>query len=358
MEKLLALLSSDDAAVRLSAVQQIGTIPVHQRPNIFAKLSDDFDRSVRLAAASVIQLCPVSYGMFLADPDPQVQIAIINQSVAIRTLHPDPPSVLAAIISSQLVQSVSDKVRYRIACVLADHAKVDPEPDQVITKFLPVIEAFIREPEDTIRIASALAVKGLSKVFGLEWVLDHVPIILQKMISDSQWRVRMTAVELLSALSVISSLDLFNENLFQFVSLFLKDHASRVRYFVITGLPALVEHFGREWLTEKLLPSLSELRDSPNFLQREAYLMSISLLMRYFPERYRSNFVFQPIIGLLNDGVANVVVMAMMLLSEHLDHIHPFRRQCELRPILESLVEGVAPTTTELARALLRRLSA
>jgi hypothetical protein len=181
-----------------------------------------------------------------------------------------------------------------------------------------------------------------------------MPIILQKMITDSQWRVRMTAIELLLALILVSSLDLFNESLFQFVALFLKDRASRVRYFTITGLPALVGHFGGEWFTEKLLPTLYELGNLPNFFQRETYLMSISLLMKYFPERYRSNFVYQPIIRLLNDEVANVVVMAMMLLTDHLDDIHPFRRQCELRPILEALDEVAAPTIRELATALLR----
>jgi hypothetical protein len=56
--------------------------------------------------------------------------------------------------------------------------------------------------------------------------------------------------------------------------------------------------------------------------------------------RFSSNFIFQPMINPLNDDVAQGGILAMMLLTQHLDGIHPFRRQCELHPVLESFGGG------------------
>jgi hypothetical protein len=175
------------------------------------------------------------------------------------------------------------------------------------------------------------------------------------MLTDSQWRLRNMAVEILCGLAMVSRPEFFNEKLFQLLLGFLRDPCDRVRQFTLTGLPNLVERFGAEWLQTKLIQNLQELAVANNFLHRQTYLLCISSLVNYFPEHYRSNFVFQPMIRMLKDEVHNVVAVALILLAEQLPAIHPFRRQYELRPILDSLAADAPPTVKELARAFINQ---
>jgi hypothetical protein len=82
-------------------------------------------------------------------------------------------------------------------------------------------------------------------------------------------------------------------------------------------------------------------------------LLSISAIVGFFPVQYQSNYVFQPMIRMLKDPVHNVILLALDVLAKHKDAIHPFRRQYELRPILESLVETSPPTIKARARTFL-----
>jgi hypothetical protein len=136
---------------------------------------------------------------------------------------------------------------------------------------------------------------------------------------------------------------------------FLKDPISRVRLFALSGLPALVDKFGTDWLTTRLIPQLEELGASPNYLHREIFLMALSKLAKYFPERRRGNLLFRPLMSMLTDDVNSIVVLALVILSEHSGQLHPFRVQVELRPIIEGLVAGGAPTIKELAKVFLER---
>jgi hypothetical protein len=224
-----------------------------------------------------------------------------------------------------------------------------------IEKIVPVLDFFSRELNDDLRVATSASTKEFAKLFGIDFIFEHLHETLHRMITDSQWRVRFNAVELLLALGVVSSVDFFNQNLYQFLDVFLRDPCDQVRQFTLSGLPNLVERFGTEWLTQTLVTILQELAKSQNFLHRELYLLAISALVAYFPEQYRSNYVFQPMIRMLKDPVNNVVAVALVLLSERIDEIHPFRKQYELRPIVEALAADAPPTIRDLAQAFMNQ---
>jgi hypothetical protein len=59
---------------------------------------------------------------------------------------------------------------------------------------------------------------------------------------------------------------------------------------------------------------------------------------------------------MLTDGVNSVVVLALVILSEHSAQLHPFRVQVKVRPIVDGLVSGGPPTVKELANVFLQRL--
>ena len=135
--------------------------------------------------------------------------------------------------------------------------------------------------------------------------------------------------------------------------MFLKDNCNKVREFALSALPDIASQYGYEWVKTKLMDSFQELAQSPNFLYRETYLLCISQLAAFFPKQYLSNYVFQPMIRMLRDPVQNVVLLAIDLLSKHKDSIHPFRKQYELKPIIESLGENSPVTIKEKASQLI-----
>jgi hypothetical protein len=358
MDEILDSLRKEDIAIRLSAVSELGSVPADSRPELFNVVADDLNREVREAAARLITLCPIAFERYLFDVDPRVQAAVVANSVEVRGVHPDPALVLARLTDEQFIQSASTDVRCHIARVLSAHAKLEP-PDAALAvtveRVVPVIDLFMNEVSDDLRTATARTMNSLAKYFGTDFVFEHLHTSFHRMITDVQWRVRICAVDILFGVAIVGNASFFNNHLMTFFVRFLKDPCDRVRHFVLSGLPNLVARFGVEWLTAKLIAVLQELARAANFLYREAYLLAISSLVTYFPEQYRSNYVYQPMIRMLRDPVENVVAVALILLSEHIAEIHPFRKQYELRPLLEGLVAHAPPTTKNLARAFMNQ---
>lgn len=352
--QILELLSSDDVPVRISAVSRIGEVDAAEREAIFNKISEDFNHEVREAAANQICLCPQCYQKFLSDPDPQVRIAIINNSVEIRKLLGLKDAAFLKSFEALASDSVAE-VRCALASILHQHAKASGEgsKDLVLDKIVPLIDKLLVDRHDDVRVTASLNIKELTVLYGYDFVFEKLYNSLHHMLTDTQWRVRNNAVDLLFGLALVCSSDFFDQNLFQFLMQFLKDPCNKVREFALSALPTLASHFGDKWLRTKLITSLQELGQSQNFLHRETYLQSISALASFFPVQYQSNYVFQPMIRMLRDPVNNVVLLAIELLSQHRESIHPFRRQYELKPILENLVETSSQTIKERANAFL-----
>lgn len=352
--QILELLSNEDISVRIDAVSKLGDVDPSEREVIFNKVSEDFNHEVREAAANLICLCPQCYQKYLSDPDPQVRIAIINNSVEIRKFLGLQETTFLKSFDALVNDSVAE-VRCALANILHQHAKVDGEvsKDLVLDKIVPLIDKLLSDRHDDVRVAASLNIKELTILFGYDFVFEKLYNSLHHMLTDTQWRVRNNAVDLLFGLALVCSSDFFDQNLFQFLMQFLKDPCNKVREFALSALPTLASHFGDNWLRTKLITNLQELGQSQNFLHRETYLLSISALASFFPVQYQSNYVFQPMIRMLRDQVNNVVLLAIELLSQHRESIHPFRRQYELKPILENLVETSPPTIKERANAFL-----
>lgn len=350
MNNLRDMLTNANVDVRLDAVSKIGTAPKDNREALFKIISEDFNHSVREAAAHQIKHCPQVYQLFLTDPDPQVRMTIITQSIDIQQELKDPTGVLTHLTELK-VDSVAE-VRATLARVLYLHAKL-LDKGKVLELIVPLVNDFLCDRNDDVRVAASLNIKELTMLFGYDFVFEQLYSSLHNMLTDTQWRVRNNAIELLFGLALVCSQEFFDQNLFPFLVQFLKDPCNQVREFTLSALPTLASNFGEDWLKNKLIPALQELAKSENFLHRETYLLCISALVSFFPIQYQSNYVFQPMIRMLRDQVHNVVLLAIELLAQHRESIHPFRRQYELKPILESLVENSPPTIKEKANVFL-----
>jgi len=352
-EAILQALDSDSLDRKLQSVSNLQSVPADKLEMIFKKISEDFNHEVRECAAKQITLYPKVYKDYLADPDPKVRVAIVDNSVQIRKALND-EGILDSL--NELSSDSVAEVRVAVARVIHQHAKVilGEEGKRItLAKVVPLIDTLLGDRSDDVRVAASQNIKDLTILFGFDFVFEQLYTSLHHMLTDTQWRVRNNAIEILFGLALACKADFFDANLFPFLTQFLRDPCNKVRAFAVEGLPALAKHFGDEWLKTKLISALQELADSPNFLYRETYLQSISVLANFFPVQYQSNYVFQPMIRMLRDPVHNVVLLAIELLSEHRESIHPFRRQHELKPILESLVENSPQTIKERSNAFL-----
>jgi HEAT repeat protein len=121
MENLLAALGDEDVSVRVEAVSQFATVDGPKDP-LFKKVMEDSNHEVREAAGNLVALCPSLFEQFLADPDPAVRIAAINNSIGVRDALGDPRAVLT-ILNSAAADPSAD-VRRAIAKILPQHADV------------------------------------------------------------------------------------------------------------------------------------------------------------------------------------------------------------------------------------------
>jgi HEAT repeat protein len=352
-------LQSEDLNTRAATVSQLANVPAELRDPLFQIVAGDTCNEIRRAAAELILICPTAFQYFLADQDSKIQTIIVATSVEIRRNHPEPATVLALLTNPSFFRAVAADVRYAIGSVIADHVKLEENEtvsQTVAERIAPVVELYMKDSDDGVRLAISKSVNEIGKYFGIEFALGHFHNAFHRMLTDSQWRVRVNAIELLYGLAIVSPLEFFEAHLFDFIIKFLKDDNHRVRHFTLSGIPQLADRFGTEWVIGKLVPQLRALASSPNYIQRETFLLAISLLVKYFPERRRANLAFQPMIKLLSDDVNSVVLVALIVLVDVSGQLHPFRVDTELRPLLEGLVSGGAPTVKALATAFLQRL--
>jgi serine/threonine-protein phosphatase 2A regulatory subunit A len=329
-------------------------VPVSNREAIFDLILSDLNDDVREKAAQSITLCPSAYTKYLADPIPRIRIAVIERSVEVRLVLGDPVGIMTQL--GALVKDPVSEVRAALGRVLHEHGKVESDckaPEFTVTRICPVVRDLLMDPSDDVRVIGSLNLIELAIFHGFDLVFDHMQDLIRLVLTDRQWRVRNNGVQLIFGLALLCSASYFTANVMRFLTRFLTDSCNKVRQFVILGLPTVAQQFGPDWVCQALMVELVKFAKSPNFLDRETYLLALSELLPFFPPDYRANFVFHPAMQLLKDPVPNVVLVAIEVLWLHNGLIHPFRRQNEMRPILETLLEKSGPTVAERAAAFL-----
>jgi hypothetical protein len=265
-----------------------------------------------------------------------------------------PPEQVLASLSDIVIDSVSS-VRCALAVSLGAHAVFeDPNRKEFfLANIAPLLLDLLADSNDDVRIATSASLRDLIGVFDLSIIFDNLSEHIRFVLTDLEWRVRRNGVRLFCSLSLVCSPRYFDVNGMPFIVRALCDDCTQIRLFTISQLPFLVQRFGGKWLMKSLLPRLQDLNVSSNYLWRQTYLLSIVTLVDRFPADLQAQLVFQPIVRALRDPVYCVVVFAMDLLSAHITEIHPFKRQAEITPILESIFVDSPPTIIEKANALL-----
>lgn len=350
------LLQNEDINKQIDGVKKIAEASPSDRKELLQKVSKMFNHEIREVAATQIEQSPSEYILFLTDPDPHVRIAIIQNSIKLRKSEKDILNKLKSVTNDPI-----SEVRCSFAQILYQHAIFKDESGKIDEKslneiILPCLISLLKDKNDDVKIMASQNLEPLIIEFGFDFIFNKLFESLQKMLVDPQWRVRRFAIHILFELSLVCNEEYFNKNLFPLLVKFLRDPCFALRKFSCSKLGSLASNFGDKWLKGPLATELLKLADSSNFLERETYLYCISELSDFFSGEYQADFVFEPMIKMLRDPIQNVVLLAIEELYKHQNDIHPFRKQYELKPILEKLTESSPPSTQAKATQLLESL--
>lgn len=354
LEEVRLGLQSPDLKSRIDAVENFEKVPENNLKVLFETVLKDFHREVRQAAARQIHLFPSKFEDFINDPDPEVKIIAISNSLKVVQQN-DFKGIVKKL--ALLINDPISSVKCAVAKVLPELVEKDTTKT-ILADVISIAKEFLNSNDDDLKIESAKIVQRLTKTYGFDYLFEKLSEPLNYILVDSQWRVRKIGWELIIALSLQVDEQFFSENLLKYLTHFLKDECYQMRKFTISYLPALVDHFKEKWLTDSFTPILqNEFQKSPNFLDRETYLFSVSTLASQFPVEFQSNCVFQPMIRMLKEGETNkcynVVLLAMDLLKKDYKSIHPFRLKYELKPILDNLAKISEKTIANRASSFL-----
>ena len=325
---------------KLSIARDLSLISKDDLNSVFNAIINMYEREVRIYASEQINLCPNIYSQFLADPDPQVRANIIKEA----------PWIRKALNSTDIVDQVcklskdsSFIVRSAVAKILFKLSEKDEKAD-FEQKIVPVLKTLLSDESDEVRIQASLNLFPLTTEYGFDFLFEHFSSSIQSMIDDSQWRLRLCAIGIFSSLGTVSDATFVNANLLPFFKRSIHDYSACVREAVAKGLIAIANHLGYQWVKNSLILTIQNLSNSPNYLDRQFYLRVMPDLIAFYPKQYQSN-MYQQLIRMLHDPVYCVVYAALDILSQHLNHIHPFRLQHELKPTLQTLLNSNSPTS-------------
>lgn len=308
-----------------------------ERLPIFEKALIDRHINVRLEAAKFIDLCPAKFLDFLNDPFDKVRCIIIEKSPSISN-----PDVFVSVC--QLNNDPSPLVRISLARVLNSFIKSKTDP--LINNCFEVILYLLQDFDDEVRIEASHAVQSFAKKFGSQYLVTGLYEHWKFILNDLQWRVQQVGIELLLDIAYQSKPIFFEENLLKKFVQFLKKPCHKLRVFLIQRLPDLFRYLDKDdqensMLIQKFFPIISTFGKAPNTISKETYILCISTLVPLVPEKYLSNFVFQPLINLLRESFAtqyfNITILSMVHLEKHIKLLHPFRIRYDLLPLLEQL---------------------
>lgn len=344
MSTILQALDSNLLEVRLHYISDLRNANPNSLEAIFQKVSEDSHHQLREKAVQQITVFPKMYHLFVQDPDPQVKILLIQNSVKIREiLHEN--SILdhfPAFISNGYIP-----IRIAVANTLSQHAKLSSDNndfDLIHNQIIPLMDQLVKDTNDDVRISISEQTKAFAINYGFDFIFEKLSNVFKLILSDVQWRVRKNAFEILVGLSLSSSGDFADSFLFPFCFKYLKDPCHSLRLFAIDGIITLAAHFGFQWIQKKLMPFLIELSVSHNYLEREIYIQILSKFLSIIPPDKNQEMVFQPIIEMLKDPIESVNLLSIHLLKQNVHFIHPYRLENELKPIMQTMLHSSSQT--------------
>jgi len=236
--------------------QAVGaSIPKDELSQMYVKLLKDSEGEVRSVAAGTLS-------------------KVIGQGLELNE------NILKAIES--LVNDEAQNVREPLA---SDILLLTPYFGEGPTKesFMTMFQSLLKDPVPEVRLNVISKLDKVTDIIGLERLSAHLIPAIVELAGDKHWRVRLAVIEYIPPLARQLTLEYFNQHLNKLCLKWLSDSVFGIREKAASNLKLLVEIFGSDYLTQSILPKISELVKERNYLYRVVSLFMINQLISVTP---------------------------------------------------------------------------
>jgi len=294
----------------------------------------------------------------------------------------------------KLLKDKEAEVRQQGALVLGDVGG-STDIKGLDTLLGPPLEALAVDPIQTVRVAVAKALIGLSRRFpkeqankviipllkqiakddsyevrssvlqDIEKLADYIDAaalvsvvpLLAELGKDAKWRVRAAVVDKTSVLAKHLGNKKFEKQLQSILIASLSDHVFAIREKACIQVGLIVQIFGGKWAVEKLFPAVSTLYDkTANYLHRMTFLQLASQVGSQ--SACTGDIIEKHLLPLTltatSDEVANVRIAAARTLNVLIPKLDPKLTTAKIHPILKKLVTDTDGDVTYFSSLALR----
>jgi len=211
--------------------------------------------------------------------------------------------------------------------------------DIVIQKIVPMIAELIKDEHHEVKMGVLQGIQQVALVVGPEIFSGPLLMSLSNLMKESQWRVRLAVVTLVSNLAVQFGKEFYAKNLETIFLLFLTDTASTVRDIGTEKLQLLANEFKADWVINGYLPKAVELlnKEKLGYLHRTAALSSIASLTVALSKEQIGIHLIPILLKYCKDPIANVKFCLAKLLAKIIPKLDAQTLNSKVKPMLAEM---------------------
>jgi len=205
----------------------------------------------------------------------------------------------------------SRNVRAALATVLGAVA-VAVGKSETKEKILPIVLRLLEDEFHDVRLNVVCHVGQICELLGgVDSLAEALLTSIESLISDSQWRFRLSIVKQLPHLAKIFGLDMFESRLESLFLSALIDNVHSVRECAIENIQVLSDNFGAAWTLEHMVPKILNLTDknegkAASYITRITVLHTLPKLASLMSPDQVEATLLRTILTSLKDDVPNV----------------------------------------------------
>lgn len=200
-----------------------------------------------------------------------------------------------------LMKDNEAEVRKAISKQLPKFSKLVNEADStksiVLKEIVPVVNQLSMDESENVRSALASEITGLAPILGKDATIDYLLPIFVEMLKDEYSDVRLNIISNLEIVNEVIGIELLSESLMPAITALANDKLWRVRLAIIQQIPLLAEQLGISFFDETLGQLCMEWLWDPVYSIREAAVLSLQKLTKFFGEEWSKNEIINKILN-------------------------------------------------------------